>query len=69
MEGTAASTVEGLACGRYLPRARQALGWNTRKVSKRLAGRRYLQIRKLLLRHDATVRWGDSLSREGKSEV
>jgi len=57
---TLASTVEGLACGRWLPRTRQTLAWNTRKMSKRLAGRRYLQIRKLLLRHDSKVRWGDS---------
>jgi len=57
---TAASTVEGLVCGSWLPRTRQTLAWNTRKMSKRIAGRRYLQIRRLLLRHDSTVQWGDS---------
>ena len=64
---TAASTVEGLVCGSWLPRTRQTLAWNTRKMSKRLAGRRYLQIRRLLLRHDSTVQWGDS--QPGKSQV
>jgi hypothetical protein len=57
---TAASTVEGLVYGSWLPRTRQTLAWNTRKMSKRIAGRRYLQIRRLLLRHDSTVQWGDS---------
>jgi len=57
---TAASTVEGLVCGSWLPRTRQTLAWNTRKMSKRITGRRYLQIRRLLLRHDSTVQWGDS---------
>ena len=64
---TDASTVEGLAWGSWLPRARQTLAWNTRKLTKRLAGRRYLQLRRLLLRHDATVQWGDS--EPGKSQV
>jgi hypothetical protein len=63
-----ASTVEGLACGRWLPHATR-LAWNTREMSKRLAGRRYLQIRKLLLRHDSSVRWETQNLESLKSEV
>jgi hypothetical protein len=33
--------------------------WNTKKMTKRLGGERYLQIRKLLLGHGDEVRWGD----------
>jgi hypothetical protein len=33
--------------------------WNAKKISKRLGGERYLQLRKLLLGHGNEVRWGD----------
>jgi peptidoglycan/xylan/chitin deacetylase (PgdA/CDA1 family) len=56
---TGAETAAALAAGDRLARARQAIVWNAKKISKRLGGERYLQLRKLLLRHGAEVRWGD----------
>jgi peptidoglycan/xylan/chitin deacetylase (PgdA/CDA1 family) len=56
---TTAETVAGLASGEWLPRARQAVVWNAKKLSKRLGGEQYLKVRKLLLRHGNEVRWGD----------
>ena len=40
-----------LAAGDWLPCARQAVVWNAKKMTKRLGGERYLQIRRLLLGH------------------
>jgi len=60
--GTTADTAAALASGDWLPCARQAVLWKAKKVSKRLGGQRYLQIRKLLLRHGDDVRWGDTHS-------
>jgi peptidoglycan/xylan/chitin deacetylase (PgdA/CDA1 family) len=57
---TSAHTAAALAAGRWLPCARQAIAWNTKKVTKRLGGERYLQLRRLLLRHGTDVQWGDS---------
>ena len=57
---TSAATALALAQGDWLPRARQALLWNAKKVTKRLGGDRYLQLRRLLLRQERRVRWGDS---------
>jgi peptidoglycan/xylan/chitin deacetylase (PgdA/CDA1 family) len=57
---TTAHTAAALAAGRWLPCARQAFVWNTKKVTKRLGGERYLQIRRLLLRQGTDVQWGDS---------
>jgi len=56
---TTAAAVAGLAAGDWLPRARQALVWNAKKLTKRLGGDRYLQLRKLVLGHGNEVRWGD----------
>jgi hypothetical protein len=56
---TTAETVAALAAGEWLPRARQSVLWNAKKMTKRLGGERYLQIRKLLLGHSNEVRWGD----------
>jgi len=53
------ATAGALAAGDWLPCARQVVIWNAKKVSKRLGGARYLQIRRMLLGHDAEVRWGD----------
>ena len=58
--GTTADTAAALASGQWLPCARQAALWNAKKMSKRIGGERYLQIRKLLLRHGDDVQWGDS---------
>jgi peptidoglycan/xylan/chitin deacetylase (PgdA/CDA1 family) len=58
---TPAKTVAALAGGSWLPRARQAAMWNAKKLTKRLGGERYLQIRKLLIGHGDEVRWGDRI--------
>lgn len=57
---TTASTAAALAAGEWLPCARQSVLWNAKKMSKRVGGERYLQIRKLLLRHGNDVQWGDT---------
>jgi peptidoglycan/xylan/chitin deacetylase (PgdA/CDA1 family) len=59
---TTAATAAALAAGAWLPCARQAVMWNAKKLTKRLGGERYLQIRKLLLRHGNDVQWGDTKS-------
>ena len=56
---TTADTAVALAEGEWLPCARQTVMWNAKKMTKRLGGARYLQIRKLLLRHSNDVQWGD----------
>jgi hypothetical protein len=56
---TTAPTAAALAAGEWLPCARQAMMWNAKKLTKRLGGERYLQIRRLLLRHGDDVQWGD----------
>ena len=56
---TTTDTAAALAAGDWLPCARQAVVWNAKKMTKRLGGGRYLQIRKLLLRHGNDVQWGD----------
>src|SRR4051812_39769593 len=52
---TSATTAAALAAGDWLPCARQAAVWNAKKLTKRLGGERYLQIRRLLLRHGDDV--------------
>ncbi|MCU1385741.1 MAG: hypothetical protein JWL71_4438 [Acidobacteria bacterium] len=56
---TTAAAAAGLASGEWLPCARQSLLWNAKKLTKRVGGERYLQLRKLLLRHGNDVQWGD----------
>jgi peptidoglycan/xylan/chitin deacetylase (PgdA/CDA1 family) len=56
---TTAETAAALAAGQWLPCARQAVVWNAKKISKRIGGERYLQLRKLLLGHGNEVQWGD----------
>lgn len=56
---TTADTAAALAAGDWLPCARQAVVWNAKKMTKRLGGRRYLKLRKMLLRHGDDVQWGD----------
>jgi peptidoglycan/xylan/chitin deacetylase (PgdA/CDA1 family) len=56
---TSATTAAALAAGEWLPCARQAMMWNAKKLTKRIGGERYLQTRKLLLRHGNDVQWGD----------
>jgi peptidoglycan/xylan/chitin deacetylase (PgdA/CDA1 family) len=56
---TTAKTAAALAAGHWLPSARQAAVWSAKKMTKRLGGERYLQIRKLLIGHGDEVRWGD----------
>lgn len=57
---TSADTVAGLAAGDWLPCARQAAVWSAKKVTKRLGGERYLQLRRMLLGQGNEVRWGDT---------
>jgi peptidoglycan/xylan/chitin deacetylase (PgdA/CDA1 family) len=57
---TTAETAAALAAGEWLAGARQAVVWNAKKMTKRLGGERYLQIRKLLLGHGDDVQWGDT---------
>ena len=56
---TTARTAAALAAGDWLPRTQQAIVWNAKKMTKRLGGERYLQLRKLLLGHGDEVQWGD----------
>jgi hypothetical protein len=58
---TTAATVAGLTAGEWLPVVRQAVVWNAKKLTKRLGGDRYLQLRRLVLGHGDDVRWGDQL--------
>jgi peptidoglycan/xylan/chitin deacetylase (PgdA/CDA1 family) len=57
---TTARTAAALAAGHTLACARQTLVWNAKKIGKRVAGERYLQLRRALLRHGDDVRWGDN---------
>jgi peptidoglycan/xylan/chitin deacetylase (PgdA/CDA1 family) len=57
---TSAGTIGKLASGDMRVLARQRIAWNVKKITKRLAGERYLRVRKLLLRHGDDVAWGDS---------
>jgi len=56
---TTAETASALVAGAWLPCARQAVVWNAKKISKRIGGERYLQLRRLLLGQGNEVRWGD----------
>jgi peptidoglycan/xylan/chitin deacetylase (PgdA/CDA1 family) len=56
---TSPATAAALAAGERLACARQGLVWNAKKIGKHVAGHRYLQLRKWLLRHGDDVRWGD----------
>lgn len=56
---TTAPTAAALAGNDWLACTRQAVVWNAKKVSKRLGGTRYLQVRRLLLGSSPDVRWGD----------
>jgi len=57
---TTKETVRGLVEGAWLPRARQAIVWKAKKLTKQVGGERYLRIRKALLGHGDDVRWGDA---------
>jgi len=56
---TTAATAAALAAGHWRPCTEQAIVWNAKKLTKRFGGERYLQLRRLLLRHGNDVRWGD----------
>jgi hypothetical protein len=57
---TTTETVRGLVEGAWMPRARQAIVWNAKKLTKQVGGERYLKIRKALLGHGDEVQWGDA---------
>ncbi len=48
--GMSARAAAALASGRVLPRLRQAVLWNAKKVAKAVGGRAYLRLRHVLLR-------------------
>jgi len=56
---TSARTAAALAAGSRAACARQAVAWTAKKIGKQLGGARYLDVRRLLLRHRNEVRWGD----------
>jgi peptidoglycan/xylan/chitin deacetylase (PgdA/CDA1 family) len=56
---TSPGRAAALAAGAWLPCTLQAIQWNAKKIGKRLAGDRYLQLRQLIIRHGNEVRWGD----------
>ena len=56
---TTPATAAALAAGDWLACARQRFLWNAKKIGKHLGGRRYLQLRQLILGHGNEVRWGD----------
>jgi peptidoglycan/xylan/chitin deacetylase (PgdA/CDA1 family) len=49
LRGVAPEVSAGLASGELLPRLRQSLFWNAKKVVKVLGGRSYLKLRKYIL--------------------
>ena len=61
---TSARTAAALASERRLPCTRQAVLWNARKLAKRVGGRPYLRLRRILLGLGDEVRWGDEGWRE-----
>jgi peptidoglycan/xylan/chitin deacetylase (PgdA/CDA1 family) len=50
-QGVSADTVARIASGERLPRLRQYLLWNSKKIAKRLGGNYYISLRKSLLRN------------------
>jgi peptidoglycan/xylan/chitin deacetylase (PgdA/CDA1 family) len=56
---TAPATAAAAAAGSWLPWARQAALWNAKKLGKRVAGKHYLRVRRIFLRHGNEVLWGD----------
>jgi hypothetical protein len=56
---TSARTAAALAAERILPCVQQSLLWNARKFVKRVGGREYLELRRVLLGLGDDIRWGD----------
>jgi hypothetical protein len=50
-QGVSADIVARIASGERLPRLRQYLLWNSKKIAKRLGGNYYISLRKSLLRN------------------
>ena len=48
---TTPEAAAAIATGKFAPRARQALLWNAKKLSKRLGGEYYLKMRRTLIGH------------------
>lgn len=57
---TDARTAAALAAGRPLACAAQSVVWNTKKLTKRVAGDQYLWLRRLIFGHADDVHWGDA---------
>jgi peptidoglycan/xylan/chitin deacetylase (PgdA/CDA1 family) len=56
---TSAGSVAAVAAGRRLPRVRQMVMWDLRRVAKATAGRGYLRVRRHWLGGSPDMRWGD----------
>jgi hypothetical protein len=50
-QGVSADIVARIASGERIPRLRQYLLWNSKKIAKRLGGNYYISLRKSLLRN------------------
>lgn len=48
---TTAEAAAAIATGKFAPRARQAILWNAKKLTKRLGGEYYLKMRRTLIGH------------------
>jgi peptidoglycan/xylan/chitin deacetylase (PgdA/CDA1 family) len=59
---TTAATAAAFAAGAGFACTQQALAWNAKKLTKHLAGERYLRWRRWLLRHGDDITWGDQRS-------
>jgi len=57
---TTAKVAAALAAGEWRSCAAQAIVWNGKKLTKRLAGEQYLKLRRRLLRQGNDVQWGDT---------
>src|SRR2546426_622751 len=56
---TSPQTAAALAAGARFPVWRQTTLWRLKRFGKQLGGRKYLQLRPLVLGHDAESRCGD----------
>jgi peptidoglycan/xylan/chitin deacetylase (PgdA/CDA1 family) len=57
---TTPRTAAAYAAGRGLPCLTQRVVWNVKKAGKRIGGRRYLHVRRMLLGDGREVQWGDT---------
>jgi peptidoglycan/xylan/chitin deacetylase (PgdA/CDA1 family) len=56
---TSARVAAAAAAGSWWPWAVQSALWSAKRLGKHLAGKHYLRVRRMVLRHRDQVRWGD----------